>query len=220
MAMIERALNEYHKNTCISFIPRRSPDRDFISIESGNSGCWSSVGRIGGKQVVNLQTPGCVRKIGTVIHELAHALGFLHEQNREERDKFVIIKTNNIKDGYEVNFSKAKPGETTGFGVTYDYGSVLHYSANAFSKNGQPTIQAKMKSNEKMGQREGFSKKDIEKINKMYKCQRPIGSAQTTPKPNSALTTTTSKPSQSVFGSLIESLFPSSSMDEEETVIE
>lgn len=217
MDLIERALNEYHKNTCIKFIPRRSSDRDFISIESGDTGCWSSVGRTGGKQVVNLQTPGCVRKIGTVIHELMHALGFLHEQNREERDKFVVIKTNNIKSGYEVNFSKAKPGEATGFGVAYDYGSVLHYSLTAFSKNSQPTIEVKMKTNDKIGQREGFSKKDIEKINKMYKCQRTTASVQTTVKPDLA---STSKPNGSVFGSLIEAFFPSSSMDEEEIIVE
>lgn len=217
MDVIERALVEYHKNTCIKFVPRSSSDRDYLSIESGNTGCWSSVGRVGGKQVVNLETPGCVRKIGTVIHELMHALGFLHEQNREERDKFVTINTKNIKDGYEVNFSKAKRGETSGFGVTYDYGSVLHYSANSFSKNGQPTIEAKKKTKDKMGQREGFSKKDIEKINKMYKCQLASGSPQTTQRPNSV---TTSKPNESLFGSLIETFFPSSSMDEEEMINE
>lgn len=106
MDLIERALNEYHKNTCVKFIPRRTSDRDYISIESEITGCWSSVGRTGGKQVVNLQMQGCVRKIGTVIHELMHALGFLHEQNREERDKFVTIMTRHIKDGYAVNKSK------------------------------------------------------------------------------------------------------------------
>lgn len=50
MDTIERAMNEYHKKTCIKFIPRRPSDRDYISIESGQSGCWSSVGRLGGKQ--------------------------------------------------------------------------------------------------------------------------------------------------------------------------
>lgn len=64
-----------------------------------NSGCWSSVGRIGGEQVVNLQAPGCVTKKGTVIHELMHAAGFTHEQNRAERDNHVIIKWGNIRSG-------------------------------------------------------------------------------------------------------------------------
>lgn len=139
---------------------------------------------------------------------------FLHEQNREERDRFVTIKSNNIKPGYEVNFAKAKAGETSGFGVTYDYGSVMHYSSTAFSKNNKPTIEAKTITTEKMGQREGFSKKDIEKINKMYKCRGVTGvNGASTLRP-----TTTTKPNDSVFGGLIEAIFPSSSMDEEEIV--
>lgn len=164
---------------------------------------------LGGKQVVNLQSPGCVTKIGTVIHELLHALGFLHEQNREERDGFVTIKKNNIKPGYEINFDKARSGETNGFGVGYDYGSVMHYSANAFSKNGQSTIEAKSRTNEKMGQREGFSKKDLEKVNKMYKCQGTTGTS---------VEVTTKKP-DSLFGSIVDALFPKSNMDEEEMMI-
>lgn len=216
MDMIERALIQYHRNTCIKFIPRRPADRDYISIESGSSGCWSSVGRTGGKQVVNLQTPGCVTKIGTVIHELLHALGFLHEQNREERDKFVIIKTSNIRSGYEINFDKAKSGSTSGFGVGYDYGSVMHYSSTAFSKNGQSTIEAKMKSNDKMGQREGFSSKDIEKVKKMYKCQKVTGTSPPTTTSGSMPAPSTEKPNGSIFGGIIDAFFPSSSMDEEE----
>lgn len=119
---------------------------------------------------LSLQTPECVNLVGTPVHELLHALGFMHEQNREERDGFVFIRSQNIETGREGNFAKAKKGDTTGFGVGYDYGSVLHYSPVAFSKNGQPTIEAKMKTSDVMGQRERLSRKDIEKINKMYKC--------------------------------------------------
>lgn len=46
----------------------------------------------------------------------------MHEQNREERDDFVIIHSKNIASGMEANFNKASPGEATGFGVPYDYG--------------------------------------------------------------------------------------------------
>lgn len=46
--------------------------------------------------------------------------------------------------GTQSNFDKASPIMTNPFGVEYDYGSVMHYSANAFSKNGQPTIAAKV----------------------------------------------------------------------------
>lgn len=51
MDTIEKAINSYHENTCIKFVPRKSSDDSYISIESSDSGCWSSVGRVGGRQV-------------------------------------------------------------------------------------------------------------------------------------------------------------------------
>jgi hypothetical protein len=119
---------------------------------------------------VNLQTGICLETLGTPIHELLHAVGFMHEQNREERDNFVRINLKNIQKGKEQNFDKAKSGTTSGFGVGYDYGSVMHYSAVAFSSNGKPTIEAKQRTNQVMGQRDGFSRSDLEKVKRMYKC--------------------------------------------------
>ncbi|KAG4070660.1 hypothetical protein HA402_013580 [Bradysia odoriphaga] len=177
MDMLEKAINAYHENTCIKFTPRTSSDEDYISIQGTDSGCWSSVGRVGGRQVVNLQRNGCLTAVGTPIHELMHAVGFKHEQTREDRDDFVEIVRGNIKDGYENNFEKADPGTTSGFGSTYDYGSVMHYSDLAFSKNGEPTIVNKKIHNGKMGQRDGFAKSDIERINNMYKCKKTTASS-------------------------------------------
>lgn len=97
-SIIQRAMDEYHSKTCLKFVPRTS-EKDYISIESSQTGCWSSVGKVGKRQIVNLQSPGCTTKIGTPIHELMHACGFLHEQNRYDRDGFVRVLTQNIKPG-------------------------------------------------------------------------------------------------------------------------
>ncbi|CRK94667.1 CLUMA_CG008167, isoform A [Clunio marinus] len=172
--MIMRAIDEYHAKTCIKFVPRTS-QTDYLSIESSNTGCWSSVGKIGRKQSVNLQQNGCLSKLGTPIHELMHALGFLHEQNREDRDRYVTIMRNNIKPETLTNFEKASAGSTTSYGVSYDQGSVMHYSSTAFSRNGQKTIVSKGEdqttgNDYMMGQREGFSSSDLARINAMYKC--------------------------------------------------
>jgi len=46
--------------------------------------------------------------------------------------------------GHENNFDKADEQKTTGFGVPYDFRSVMHYSNMAFSANGRPTIIPKV----------------------------------------------------------------------------
>ncbi|XP_050434322.1 uncharacterized protein LOC126841740 [Adelges cooleyi] len=168
--MIMSAIEDYKKLTCLRFTPRTSGDRDYVYFTNGNTGCWSSVGKIGGRQEVNLQSPGCLTKKGTVMHEMLHAAGFMHEQNRPDRDKYVTVNYNNIQSGRENNFEKAQSSMIDDQGVGYDYRSVMHYSSNAFSKNGQATIDPKTRG-VTMGQRDGLSRKDVQKIQKMYKCK-------------------------------------------------
>lgn len=145
MDLLERALNVYHDKTCIYFVKRKPEHTNYISIQSQYSGCWSSVGRVGGAQVVNFQPNGCLEKIGTVLHELMHVVGFMHEQNRENRDDHITVVRDNISPGYEVNFEKAAKGTSDGFGVPYDFNSVMHYSQYAFSKNKRATLQPKVR---------------------------------------------------------------------------
>lgn len=51
--MIEDSIEEFHKYTCLKFKERRSSDTDYVYFTNGNTGCWSSVGRIGGRQEVS-----------------------------------------------------------------------------------------------------------------------------------------------------------------------
>lgn len=168
---IQHAFGEYHSRTCIRFKPRTT-EKNYISIVNGNTGCWSSIGRIGGKQEVNLQSPQCLRTYGTPIHELMHAVGFVHEQNRYERDSYVKVLSENVKPGMMANFKKGSSSSHSAFGVEYDYASVMHYSPTSFTRNGQPTLQALRSTSDAglMGQRRGFSDGDVRKINAMYKC--------------------------------------------------
>jgi hypothetical protein len=67
--------------------------------------------------------------IGSVVHEIGHALGFRHEHTRPDRDNWVTINEDNIESGAEGNFSIRNNNE--GFGY-YDYDSIMHYSRIAF----------------------------------------------------------------------------------------
>lgn len=51
--MIQEAIEEFHKHTCIKFKERRESDVDYVYFTNSNTGCWSSVGRIGGRQEVS-----------------------------------------------------------------------------------------------------------------------------------------------------------------------
>ena len=59
------------------FVPRTT-EEDYIHIIS-DSGCWSNVGKVGGKQSISLKAysdgGGCASQVGTPIHEFMHAIG-------------------------------------------------------------------------------------------------------------------------------------------------
>ncbi|EDX02754.1 zinc metalloproteinase nas-14 [Drosophila yakuba] len=164
--IILKAFKEYHDRTCIRFRPYEQGDKHWLLIKGNYSGCWSSVGRRSGGQVLNLNTPKCVTH-GVVVHELLHALGFYHQQSATERDEYVKINWENILDGHAHNFNKYARTHITNFGVEYDYQSVMHYSSRAFSKNGKATIEP-LDPYASLGQRRGLSDKDVSKLNEMY----------------------------------------------------
>lgn len=79
-SVIAKAMNEYHTKTCVKFVPRDSKKhRDYVYIHP-DDGCYSLVGRVGGRQPLSLDS-GCIQT-GTIVHELMHTVGFFHEQSR------------------------------------------------------------------------------------------------------------------------------------------
>uniref|UniRef100_A0A182J7J7 Metalloendopeptidase n=1 Tax=Anopheles atroparvus TaxID=41427 RepID=A0A182J7J7_ANOAO len=169
---IKRGMRQLESATCLKFVTYQPHHKDYVRVMGTGSGCYSSVGRRGGPQNLNLQPydvdTGCFR-LATIVHEFIHALGFYHQQSASDRDEYVDIIWDNIEEGKEHNFNIYDSGLITDFSVRYDYGSVMHYSATAFSKNGQRTIVPK-DPNAPIGQRVGMSERDISKLNHMYKC--------------------------------------------------
>ncbi|XP_054626978.1 low choriolytic enzyme-like [Dunckerocampus dactyliophorus] len=162
---IIRGLLSFYKDTCIRFRWRRWWHRNYLYFFPG-SGCWSYLGRQPRGQAISLQKNGCVY-LGTVQHEVLHALGFHHEQVRSDRDDHVTINFDNIKDGAERNFQKV---DTNNLSTPYDFDSVMHYSNMAFSKNGEPTIVAINNPDEVIGGAQEMSGNDTARVNELYQC--------------------------------------------------
>ena len=74
--------------------------KEYILFEFKTGGCFSAVGRQeGGPTRINLDLddPGCT-SITTIQHEVMHALGFIHEHQRPDRDAFIKINKTVIQD--------------------------------------------------------------------------------------------------------------------------
>lgn len=146
---------------------------DFINYQNNaTDGCWSYVGKTGGSQGINLGD-GCMTE-GTIMHEIGHAIGLIHEQSRADRDTYVTIHTGNLIAGSEAQFEKATSmGNGEELMATYDFNSLMHYGPKAFSSNGQDVITinsayANCDGCYELGSREQWCAGDIEQMVKMY----------------------------------------------------
>ncbi|EFX67161.1 hypothetical protein DAPPUDRAFT_331301 [Daphnia pulex] len=154
------AMTQYHKNTCIRFIPRTKQsdyiqrtytlrlDRLLVSDRVLNVGLTSP------------NSFSCYQyQAGSIMHELMHRVGFHHEHTRPDRDKYVNILWKNIEPKWKDQYAIAQGSKLL---LTYDYGSVMHYPLGR-------EMTTKLNTNGAViGQRKGFSKLDISKLKLMY----------------------------------------------------
>jgi len=165
-SFINDAMDHVRENTCITF-QERTDETDYVEFRQPSSGCSSPVGRDGGRQIIRL-SQGC--GFGSAVHEIVHSLGFWHEQSRPDRDSFVKINWDNIKDGKEGNFKRAHHNEVDSMGSVYDYGSIMHYGKRYFSKEGAGDTIEPFVEGAAIGQRTALSAHDIWQIKALYKC--------------------------------------------------
>jgi hypothetical protein len=157
---VTQAIAEWEAQTRIRF-RQRTNEANFVTFRPGG-GCSSQVGMQGGEQFITLG-PNCTK--GNVIHEIGHAVVLWHEQSREDRDKFIKIHFENVLPDAAHNFNQhITDGDDVG---AYDYGSIMHYPANAFAIDpSRATITTP--NGESIGQRTGLSAGDIAAVAAIY----------------------------------------------------
>ena len=79
--------------------------------------------RTGGRQPLSLDS-GCIQ-VGTIVHELMHAVGFFHEQSRQDRDQFIEIQWRNVMNGADDQFEKYNLNVIDHLNEAYDYSSIV-----------------------------------------------------------------------------------------------
>uniref|UniRef100_A0A1I7YYG4 Metalloendopeptidase n=1 Tax=Steinernema glaseri TaxID=37863 RepID=A0A1I7YYG4_9BILA len=167
---IGEAIEFWEQNTCVRF-KENGEGRPKLRFYKG-AGCFSNVGKITTGKEQDLSIGKRCEHFGIIAHEIAHALGFYHEQSRYDRDQFLDLNLRNVERPMVANFRKESPATNDNYGLPYDYGSDMHYSDEGFAINKHiPVIMAKDHLHQHtMGQRIGPSFLDVLAMNTRYEC--------------------------------------------------
>nr|CAD2189312.1 unnamed protein product [Meloidogyne enterolobii] len=141
---IQNAHRHIEGLTCFRFVhyenERELGNKDYLQYFRGG-GCWSQIGRIGGRQPISIGY-GC-ESLGIVAHETLHALGLWHEQSRTDRDNHIRVNFDAVMPGTESNFEKRSEQTVDNMDQPYDLGSTMHYGSKAFSNDAKRHIHDK-----------------------------------------------------------------------------
>ncbi|KAK6034364.1 astacin [Cooperia oncophora] len=120
-----KAIQFWTTNTCMNF--QENPSGNNRLRFYRGTGCWSYIGKQPSWTSQDISIGSGCDILGTVAHEIGHALGFYHTQSRYDRDSYIWVNLDNVESGQEHNFVKQTTATENHFGLPYDYGSVMHY---------------------------------------------------------------------------------------------
>ncbi|WP_010180722.1 M12 family metallopeptidase [Aquimarina agarilytica] len=133
----QQAMDEWKNKTNVRF-KERTNEADFVTVKSTGDDCFCGYATLGQARNRGVLAVGTRAPLSVVMHEIGHTLGFLHEQNRSDRDAYVKINFQNISRGAEDQFYKSD--NSINLTDKLDLQSIMMYGSYTFSANRQPTI--------------------------------------------------------------------------------
>jgi hypothetical protein len=130
--VLQAIRDHWEEQTNLRFV-RRTGQGHFVLFRHGQE-CNSPSTEQSGMHPVTLK-PDC--DVPTIIHEIGHASGMIHEHQRSDRDTFVTVQPDNIIPDRKGNFERLEDSINL---TDYDPPSIMHYGMNTFSANGMPTL--------------------------------------------------------------------------------
>jgi hypothetical protein len=164
---VEQAIAYFTQRTPVRFI-RRTTEPDALVFQVGEEHCYSSLGRIGGLQPVRL-SQGC--RPQEIIHELMHALGFVHEQSRPDRDQHIEVLWDNIDAKYRSQYEVVPDAlMEAARGTAFDSHSVMMYRTDTFAaRPGAQTMHPRAGRPEIDPVAQGLSDGDVQRLKQLFK---------------------------------------------------
>lgn len=113
----------------IQFVPRTT-EAEYVYFtgrtNAGNNTSFNGY-RPGTRMEVNITAFWWRQGPWMPVHELGHALGFFHEHQRWDRDRFVTIHYEHVKPGREPDYDWVPMTNWIVVTPEYDYRSIMHY---------------------------------------------------------------------------------------------
>lgn len=161
---LQKSFNEWTSKTNVRF-KERTNESNYVTISSSGSNSNSGVATLGMNGSRGFIRLGTRATAVVIIHEIGHTLGYIHEQNRRDRDSYVIVNFQNIQNNAVDQFYKSNSATlVTG---QLDINSTMMYGSYTFSKNGQPTI-TDLNRNVLPRRQASISSLDIQGTNSIY----------------------------------------------------
>ena len=180
------AITEIHSKTCVRLKHYNAEtDSNYVYIDTTSVNCSSKVGMVGGRQ--RIRAGGCRNRStgntwGKLCQQLVHTLGFIHENNRQDRNTYIHLDKSVIPQ-YVIDSNLPKSREKTienfykiqsrypKTGTPYDCQSITHFKPYVISKKYTNIFpRQNLIGCENMGQHIKLSDIDVMDINILYGC--------------------------------------------------